>query len=301
MRILTASDAPVRSLVWQRAADYLELAKPKIMLLELVTVAVAAVVASSGTPNLWLLAHALFGTFLVAAGASAWNQWLERYSDALMDRTAERPLPAARLSGWDGMLFGTVATLVGVAYLALLVNPPTAALGALTWLTYVGIYTPLKSRSLTNTPVGAVSGALPILMGWTAVGERLNLSAGSLFLIVFLWQFPHVVAIAWIYRRQYAVAGIKRLTVVEPTGLLAGVQAVAAALVLVPVSLMPVMIGFAGPGYFIWALTLGLGLLFCSSAFLLRRNDQTARMLFWASLIYLPAVLLSLAAGPFRY
>ncbi|HEY7328919.1 MAG TPA: heme o synthase [Gemmataceae bacterium] len=301
MSTSTASDAPARSLAWQRAADYLELTKPKIVLMELVTVAGAAVVASSGAPNLWLLTHALFGTILVAAGSSAWNQWLERHSDALMDRTAGRPLPAARLSGWEVVLPGSVAALAGVAYLGLLVNLLTAALGALTWLIYVGIYTPLKSRSPANTAVGAVAGALPILMGWTAVGGSLNLSAATLFLIVFFWQFPHVMAIGWIYRRQYAAAGIKVLPVVDPTGLLAGALAVVGALTLVPVSLLPARIGFAGPTYFIWALTLSLGYLFCSSAFSLRRSDQMARVLLWASLIYLPALLLSLSAGPFRY
>jgi protoheme IX farnesyltransferase len=297
----TPSYVAVRSLAWQRAADYLELAKPKIMLMELVTVAVASVVANAGVPNLWLLAHALFGTFLVAAGASAWNQWLEPHTDALMDRTADRPLPAARLTGREVALYGTAAALTGVAYLGLLVNLPTAALGALTWLIYVGIYTPLKSRSPANTAVGAVAGALPILMGWTAVGGRLDLGAATLFLIVFLWQFPHVMAIAWIYRQQYAAAGLKMLPVVDPTGLRAGARAVAAALALVPVSLLPAMIGFAGPMYFIWALALGLGQLSCAVAFLLRRDDQTARVLFRVTLIYLPALLLGLAAAPFRY
>jgi protoheme IX farnesyltransferase len=301
MSTSTASDVPALSLAWQRAADYLELTKPKIVLMELVTVAVAAVAANSSVPDSSLLAHALFGTFLVAAGACAWNQWLERRSDALMDRTADRPLPAARLASWEVVLFGTAAVLIGVAYLGLLVNLPTAGLGALTWLIYVGVYTPLKSRSPMNTAVGAVAGALPILMGWTAVGGRLNLSALTLFLIVFLWQFPHVMAIAWIYRRQYAAAGIKMLPIVDSTGRLAGAQAVVAALALGPVSLLPVMIGFAGPAYLIWALALSLGYLFFSSVFLLRRNDQAARALLRASLIYLPALLIPLTASPFRY
>ena len=301
MSVSTASDAPARSPAWQRAADYLQLTKPKIVLMELVTVAVAAVVASSGVPDLWLLAHALFGTILVAVGASVWNQWLERHTDAFMDRTADRPLPAARLPGREVALSGAAATLAGVAYLGMFVNLLTAALGALTWLIYVGIYTPLKAHSPANTPVGAVAGALPILMGWTAVGGRLNLSAATLFLIVFLWQFPHVMAIAWIYRRQYAAAGLKMLPVFDPTGLRAGILAVAAASALAPVSLFPAMIGFAGPAYFIWALVLGVGQWFCALAFLLRRNDQTARALLRASLIYLPALLLWLAAAPFRY
>jgi protoheme IX farnesyltransferase len=301
MSTSTQSYAPARSLAWQRAADYLELAKPKIMLMELVTVVAAAVMASSDVPDFRLLAHAVFGTFLVAAGASAWNQWLEPHTDALMDRTADRPLPAARLTSREVVLSGTAAAVAGVIYLALLVNLLTAALGALTWLIYVGVYTPLKSRSPANTAVGAVAGALPIVMGWTAVGGRLDLNAATLFSIVFLWQFPHVMAVAWIYRRQYAAAGLKMLPAVEPTGLRAGAHAVAAALVLVPVSLLPAMIGFAGPVYFAWALALTLGQLFYAVAFLLRRNDQTARALFRATLIYLPALLLGLAAGPFRY
>ncbi|MGH7135882.1 MAG: heme o synthase, partial [Pirellulales bacterium] len=276
MSTSTASYAPSRSLAWQRAADYVELTKPKIVLMELVTVAVAAVVASAGVPDLWLLAHAVVGTVLVAAGASAWNQWLERHTDAYMERTADRPLPSGRLSAWEVVISGTVVSVLGAAYLALWVNVLTAALGVVTWLIYVGVYTPLKARSPANTAVGAVAGAMPILMGWTAVGGRLNLSAATLFLIVFLWQFPHFMAIAWIYRRQYAAAGLKMLPVVDPTGLRAGAQALVAALALVPVSLLPAVISFAGPTYFVWALALSLGQLFCAAAFLLRMNDDTA-------------------------
>ncbi|HVX62635.1 MAG TPA: heme o synthase [Pirellulales bacterium] len=301
MSVSTASEAPPRLPAWQRGADYVQLTKPKIVLMELVTVAVAAVVASSGAPNLWLLAHALFGALLVAAGASAWNQWLERHTDALMDRTAGRPLPAARLHAREAALSGAAVALIGVAYLGVLVNLLTAALGALTWLIYVGLYTPLKARSPASTPVGAVAGALPILMGWTAVGGRLNLSAATLFLIVFLWQFPHVMAIAWIYRRQYAAAGLKLLPVADPTGRRAGVVAVAGAATLAPFSFLPTLFGFAGPAYLIWALVLGAGQLLCALAFLCRRNDQTARTLLRATLIYLPALLLWLAGASFRH
>lgn len=300
MSTSTSSYAPARSAAWQRAADYLVLSKPKIMLMELVTVAAAAVVAGSGAPDFWLLVHTLLGTFLVAAGASAWNQWIESDSDALMNRTAARPLAAARMTSREVAWFGTIAALAGVAYLGFLVNPPTAAIGALTWLVYVAIYTPLKSRSPINTAVGSVSGALPILMGWTAVGGPLDLGAATLFTVVFLWQFPHVMAIAWIYRRQYGAAGLKMLPVVDPSGLRAGIHAVAAAAVLVPVSLLPAKLGLAGPFYLIWALLLGLGQLYCSLAFLRRRNDQTARALFRATLIYLPALLLWLAVGLLR-
>jgi protoheme IX farnesyltransferase len=252
-------------------------------------------------PDVWLLAHTIIGTVLVAAGASAWNQWMERHTDALMDRTSDRPLPAARLGGREVVIAGTLSSVIGAGYLALAVNVLTALLGAVTWLLYVGVYTPLKSRSPANTVVGAVAGAMPILMGWTAVGGRLNLSAATLFLIVFLWQFPHFMAIAWIYRRQYAAAGLKMLPVVDPTGFRAGAQALVAALALVPVSLLPALISFAGPTYFVWALVLSLGQLLCAAAFLLRMNEYTARTLLRASLIYLPALLLWLTAGPFRY
>ena len=298
MSISTATYLTARSSLRQRALDYLELTKPKIALLELVTVAVAAAVASAGAPDFRMVFHALVGTALVAAGASAWNQWLERDTDLLMPRTADRPLPAARLSGREVLAFGSVAALAGVSYLGWLVNPLTAALGAITWLLYVGIYTPLKSRSPANTAVGAVAGAMPILMGWTAVGGRLGLHASTLFLIVFLWQFPHFMAIAWIYRRQYAAAGLKMLPVVDPSGSRAGAQAVIAALALVPVSLVPAVTGIAGPDYFLWALALGVGQCLCSVVFLMRMNDASARMLLRASLIYLPAVLVWLTFGP---
>ncbi|HEX7450587.1 MAG TPA: heme o synthase [Pirellulales bacterium] len=298
MSISAASYVAARTTPWQRAQDYLELTKPKIVLMELVTVAVAGVVASGGAPSLRLVLHALIGTLLVGAGASAWNQWLERHSDALMPRTAERPLPCGRLGSREVVLLGSLASLSGVLYLGLLTNVLTAALGAATWVLYVGVYTPLKARSPFNTVVGAVAGALPILMGWTAVGGRLGLSAATLFLIVFLWQFPHFMAIAWIYRRQYAVAGMKMLSVVDPSGVRAGAQAVWGALALVPVSLLPALISSAGPTYFVWALALGVGQLLCAALFWLKMNDHSARVLLRASLIYLPALLIWLMIGP---
>ncbi|HUY89325.1 MAG TPA: heme o synthase [Pirellulales bacterium] len=298
MSMPAVSYADSRLLSWQRVCDYVELTKPKIAALELVTVAVAAVVASSGTLDPWRLFHALLGTALVAAGASAWNQLLERETDALMERTADRPLPAGRLSVREVLGFGSAASLAGVLYLALLVNPLTSALGAATWVLYVCIYTPLKSRSHANTMVGAVAGAMPILMGWAAVGRSLDLGAATLFLIVFLWQFPHFMAIAWIYRRQYAEAGLQMLPVVDPSGLRAGGQAVLAALALLPVSLLPSMVSFAGSVYFAWALLLGAAQLACAAMFLFRLSDGSARMLLRASLVYLPSLLTWLMLGP---
>lgn len=300
MSMPAASYAQSRFVVWQRVCDYVELTKPRIAVLELVTVAVAAVLASAGAPDLRTLLHALIGTTMIAASASAWNQLLERETDALMERTADRPLPAGRLSVREVAVFGSVLALVGVGYLAMLVNPLTAAFGAITWALYVCIYTPLKSRSYANTMIGAVAGAMPILMGWAAAGEPLDLAAATLFLIVFLWQFPHFMAIAWIYRRDYAAAGLQMLPVVDPSGLRAGGQAVLAALALLPVSLLPSMVSFAGPLYFLWALFLGAAQIGCAAFFLFRLSDQSARILLRASLVYLPALLIWLMLGPLR-
>lgn len=281
-----------------RAADYLELTKPRIATLVLVTVAVAATLATGEVPAGSLLIHTLLGTALVAASASAFNQWLERELDGRMQRTADRPLPAGRLQRWQVALFGSVSVLAGLAYLACAVNPQTAVWGFATWLTYVCLYTPLKPRTPANTAVGAVAGALPVFIGWSAVGAPLGVKAWTLLLIVYLWQFPHFMAIAWLYRRDYAAAGMQMLPVVDPTGRRAGAQAVVSALALLPVSLL-----FVWHAHFAlalgWALLLlGLLQLACAVAFLLRRDERTARLLLRASLVYLPLVLAVLTVGP---
>ena len=281
-----------------RAADYLELTKPRIASLVLVTVAATMFVAGWGLPNPLLLVHTLLGTALVAASASALNQWLERASDALMPRTADRPLPAGRLTAAQVNCFAAVTIVLGIVYLAAAVNLLTAGLGLLTWVSYVWIYTPLKSRTPLNTVVGAVAGALPVLMGWAATGAPLDLKAFSVFMILFLWQFPHFMAIAWIYRRQYSAAGLQMLTTVDSSGARAGAQAVTCALALLPVSLLPSVLGMAGPGYVLLALLLGLGQLACAVTFLFYRSEGSARWLLRASLVYLPAVLMLLIANP---
>ncbi|MDZ4780720.1 MAG: heme o synthase [Planctomycetia bacterium] len=273
------------------ARDYLELAKPKIAVLELVTVATAFYLAGHGSPQLPMLLHALIGTALVATSASAFNQWLERGSDALMPRTADRPLPAGRLGSRDVAWFGSITAVIGVCYLALAVNQVTACLGLLSWFLYVVVYTPLKRRSATNTAVGAVAGALPVLMGWTATGRAVDVNAATLFMIVFLWQFPHFMAIAWLYRRDYALGGMQMLTVVDPTGQRAGRQAVLAASVLVPVTLVPVLVSFATPIYGVAALTIGIAQLVCAVQFFRKLDETSARRLLRASLLYLPAIL----------
>jgi heme o synthase len=288
----------------RKLLDYVELTKPKISVLVLVTVAVAMFVGSWGPPSLWLLLHTLAGTALVAASASAINQRLEQSTDALMERTAFRPLPAGRLGAREVLVFGGITIVLGLAYLALAVNWLAAALGALTWILYVPLYTPLKRRTPFNTVIGAVAGALPTLIGWAAVRGSFGFSLGggaltaaTLFLIVYLWQFPHFMAIAWIYRRQYAAAGLQMLTVVDPSGCRAGVQAVMAALALLPVSLIPVM-QQAGFAYFFAATALGIAYLGCSTLFCLRRDEASARWLLRASLIYLPMLLVLFVLVP---
>ncbi len=288
-------DSPVRATGFARAADYLELTKPRIAVLELACVAVAAFFA--GPPTLGVLAATLVGVGLVAASASALNQWIERHTDALMPRTAERPLPRASLSPREVVWFGVASLAVGLTLLVAAVNVATAVVSLITWALYVCVYTPLKRRSVANTMVGAVAGAMPVLIGWTCLGKPLDLEAAALFVVVFLWQFPHFMAIAWIYRRDYAAADLKMLPVVDPSGRRAGAQAVLAALAIVPVSLIPAW-HLIEPVYFAGALVLGVGQLACSVAFLLRRNDTSARRLLRASLVYLPALLLLLLLVP---
>ena len=219
--------------------DFVDLTKPRIVSLVLVTVGVGAWCGSWGGTSPWLVLHALLGTALVAASGSALNQLLERRADARMRRTADRPLPSGRLSSREVIAFASATIVAGLVYLAATTGLETTLLGLLTWVLYVWIYTPLKSRSVGNTVVGAVAGAMPILIGWSAVGGPWNLFAAALFFIVYLWQFPHFMAIAWIYRQQYAAAGLRMLPSVDPTGFRTGAHAVVAAAALLPVGMLP--------------------------------------------------------------
>jgi protoheme IX farnesyltransferase len=293
--------------LWSHLHALFELTKPKIALLELMTVLVAACVASSGIPNDWLLLfNALVGTALIAASASALNQWWERDVDFLMQRTANRPLPAGQLGEREAFWFGALAMVGGTLYLVCFVNFVTALLGVVTWVLYVCVYTPLKKRTSANTLVGAIAGAGPVLMGWAAVspawGTREDtLLAATLFGIVFFWQFPHFMAIAWIYREDYARAGSKMLTVTEPSGRLAGLQAVASSAILVPLSLLPAVMMKTGPVYFLIALVLCLTQLVVAAGFLLRPSDCSARRLLRMSLIFLPLLFGLLWLSPFVF
>ncbi len=285
----TASWSSERSGRLARVGDFIELTKPRIVLLELVTVVVAAHLAAPWGVDAWVLWHTVLGAALVAASAGAFNQWLETATDGRMQRTAARPLPAGRLAAWQVVLFGLVTLALGAAELLVFVNLLTAGAAIATWLVYVTIYTPLKTRTPLNTAVGAVSGALPILIGWTATGAAVDMRAWALVAVMFLWQFPHFMAIAWLYRADYARGGQRMLTVVDPTGLRAAGQAVVAALALVPVSLVLALSPEAGSPivYCFWTLVLGVGQAVAAVLFLAQRDDWSARWLLRASLIYL--------------
>jgi heme o synthase len=286
---LAAGLAPIVA----RLSDYLELTKPRIVVLELIVAAAIAHLAAPHTLDSWAVLHALAGTALVAGSASIANHWLERRIDQRMRRTANRPCAAGRVSNAEAITLSIVALALGLAWLALKVNALTASLGLASWLLYVVIYTPLKTRSPLNTTVGAVAGAIPLLMGWTATGAPLTLTAWSLAGVLFLWQFPHFMAIAWLHRRDYAAAGHQMLSVVDPTGVRCGVQAIVGAAALIPVSLIPALAPASGSPlvYALWALLLGSVQLALAIRFAVRRDEASARPLLRATLLYLPAWL----------
>ncbi len=250
------------------------------------------------SPAAWLLKlfHALVGTALVAGGTNALNQVAERDVDALMPRTAGRPLPAARLDVREATVFAWLIGALGVVYLSVFLNALTAVLAALTLASYVFVYTPLKRRTPLSTLIGAVPGALPIVGGWTAAGGALDTRASVLFAILFLWQLPHFLALSWIYRDEYARAGLRMLSVGDADGRTTFRQAALHAAALVPVSLAPAVVGMGGPLYFIGAVLLSGGYLWASVTAARRPSREGARRLFSASLIYLPSVLLLMIA-----
>lgn len=278
-----------------RVADYVALTKPRVAVLVLFTVAAGVLLAAGGSPEPLLLLHTVLGTALVAGGASALNQLLEKNSDALMRRTENRPLPAGRLQPLEVWLFGSALGVAGVAYLAATLRQPCAPLvAAFTFVAYVGIYTPLKARTPLNTLVGAVPGALPPVIGWTAVRGDFGPEAWALFAILYLWQVPHFLAIAWIYRADYGRAGLRMLPVLDRTGALTGRNMVVYCLVLIPASFAPVLQGTAGTAYFIGATLLGGAFLGCAAGFARSPSDARARRVLRASLLYLPGLLLLL-------
>jgi protoheme IX farnesyltransferase len=287
--------ADVGSLNLGKIADYIELTKPRVGVLVLLTVAAGALLAPGGMSEPHLLFHAVCGTALVVAGASALNQLLERHIDTRMHRTENRPLAAGRLSTNKAALFGMGLGAGGVAYLAAtLPHLLSAGLAAFAFVSYVFIYTPLKKRTSLNTLIGAVPGALPPVIGWTAVTGRVDVHALALFLIVYLWQVPHFLAIAWIYREDYARAGLKMLPVLDERGSITGRQMVSYALALIPISLLPAFWGFAGPFYLVGAVVLGAGFVGSCLGFVRTHSQTEARRVLRSSLLYLPALMVLL-------
>jgi protoheme IX farnesyltransferase len=274
-----------------RLPDYVALTKPRMGLMILFTAGAGAWLAAHGAPNPAIMFHMLVGTALVVAGASTLNQVLERHTDSLMARTENRPLPSGRLAAAEAWIFGLLLAAVGLSYLGLMLTNRLAALMAgFAFLGYVFVYTPLKRISSLNTLVGAVPGALPPVIGWTAMTGSFDAEAAVLFLIVFLWQVPHFLAIARIYRDDYARAGMLMLPVVDRKGAMTSRQMVSYCLVLIPASMMPAMLGQAGAIYLTGALILGIGFLATSVAFLRHRSVTWARRVLRASLVYLPAL-----------
>jgi protoheme IX farnesyltransferase len=270
---------------------YSELFKARLTFLVLLTTLVGFYTGFRGAVDYWLMVQTVLATALVAAGASALNQLWEREYDAKMSRTRNRPLPAGRLQPNTVLVLGSVLSVAGLVYLALAVNWITCLLGTISLVSYVFIYTPLKRVTWLNTAVGAIPGALPPLMGWTAARGHLDAEGWSLFAILAFWQLPHFLAIAWMYREEYARAGFQMLPVVDPQGVRTGRQAVSHTLGLLPISLCPFLFKLAGPVYLAGALVLGLAFLWYAIQFSRDLTIPRARQLFFVSILYLPLLL----------
>ncbi|HYQ85699.1 MAG TPA: heme o synthase [Bacteroidota bacterium] len=288
-----------------RAFDYLLLTKPELTMLSVLTALCGFYLGTLGAFDYWRFFHVALGTTLVGGGAGALNQFVERRYDALMKRTERRPLPAGRLRPIEGLIFGSVMSILGIVDLCLFTNNLTGILAAVTFSTYIFLYTPLKRITPYSTLIGAIPGALPPVLGWAAARNDVNLGAAVLFAIVFCWQMPHFLSLAWMYRRDYARAGFKILTVGDPDGKRTSREIVAYSIALVPVSLLPASAGMTGLASMAGAVGLSLAFLFMS-VMLVRHagNPQTimgekfnsySRQLFFASLVYLPSLLLLIA------
>jgi protoheme IX farnesyltransferase len=271
-------------------ADYLELTKPRITLTVLITTLVGYVMGTRGPVIFSRLGVTLAGTALVAAGASALNMLLERRTDALMLRTRNRPVAAGRLRVTEALAFGLALTLAGLGILRFGAGALAALVALLTWSTYLFAYTPLKTRTSLSTIVGAFPGALPPVIGWAAARGQIEPGAVVLFAILFLWQIPHFLAIAWIYREDYARGGLPMLPVLDPAGVVTGRQAVANSLALLLVSVVPTIAGLTGRLYFMGAIVLGVAFTSVAVSSAIRRTAAAARSLFLASILYLLAL-----------
>ena len=270
---------------------YADLFKARLTFLVLLTTLVGFYLGYRGPVNYLLMLHTIVGTALLAAGASALNQLWEREHDAKMRRTQSRPLPSGKMQPGTVLVIGIVTSVLGVAYLAVTVNPLTSLIGAASLFSYVFVYTPLKRITWLNTAIGAIPGALPPLMGWTAARNELSREGWALFAILAFWQIPHFLAIAWMYREEYARAGFKMLPNVDPDGHRTARQALSHTLGLLPVSLAPFAFGLTGPWYLAGALVLGGAFFWCALQFARHLSIPRAKQLFFASILYLPLLL----------
>jgi protoheme IX farnesyltransferase len=273
-------------------SNYVALTKPGLTFVSVSTAVGSAYLASVGTDNLYLLWHLFIGAFIAGGGAGALNQYLERDFDARMTRTGLRPLPANRLPANNVLLFGLILSIIGCIYLAVFTTIVAAVLTAATLIIYLLLYTPMKRRTPFATVIGGIAGALPPLIGWTAMTGNISIQGLSLFFILFFWQTPHFLALAWIHREDYERAGYKVITVVDPTGISATRQVIIYCIALVPASIMPALVGLAGAIYFTGALILSFGYLTVGLILFRDRTNSKARLLFVTSVVYLPALFI---------
>jgi len=274
--------------------DYITLTKPELTFLSVLTALAGYYLGAGGILEGTGVIHTLLGTALIGGGSGALNQYIERRYDAQMKRTENRPLPSGRIAPLEALFFGLLLASGGILYLALCVNPLTASLGAFTCVTYLSLYTPLKRLTPLATLVGGIPGALPPVMGWTAATNAVNSGAVILFGILFFWQMPHFLSLAWMYRKDYARAGYRLLAVLDTGGVRTATQAFLCTCLLIPVSLL--LVGGAGAGmtYAVTAAILGAVFLLFALLLLRRRTSGAARRLFFASLLYLPALMLAM-------
>lgn len=280
-----------------RAADFVTLAKPRLNLLVVASTMAGYVMADGDMANVLLVLAMLAGTGLVAGGASAFNQVIERRTDALMRRTRLRPMADGRLPVTEAVVYAAALSLAGLGILAVVVNELSAAVALATLVSYAAIYTPLKVRTSFATVIGAIPGALPPVIGWAAAANDLSQGAWILFGILFLWQLPHFLAIAWMYREDYARAGLLMLPVIEPDGRSTARQTVLYTAALLPLSLAPTLIGMTTAFYFVAAMLLTLGFLALTLRFGRSRSVADARRVFFASIIYLPILWILMIVG----
>lgn len=278
-----------------RAIDFLALTRPRVVLMVLVTTFVGFSLGSQGRLDWFGLLKTLLGMALAAGGTAALNQYLERDVDRKMARTRLRPLPDGRLQPPEALSFGVAITACGLLALTLLVNPLSGLITAVSVVSYLFLYTPLKRKSPLSTLIGAIPGALPPVAGWAATRGELGLEAWVLFAILFLWQIPHSLAIAWLYRNDYAQAGFRLLSVIDTDGRSMGRPIVSHCSALLIVGLLPTVIGLTGSVYFVVAFVLGMAFLACGVGLAISRSAKAARRLLHASLVYLPVLLLMMA------